>query len=402
MSAHIPGGTPTDPPSAAPAEPDALSLKTEEAAVVAPEPGADAAPADAAVADAPVAEAPVAEAPVADAPAAEAAAGGAPAPGELSPAACGTRLAELFPALFVGPTGQGPFKPIKLRIQADIQARAPGLFSKRTLGIFFSRYTTTGAYLKALAAPGAQRFDLDGQPAGEIAEEHRAAAVEELARRHAIAAERRAAQRRGPPRHDGAPAAAGAEGAAPQAGDAAAAGTAERPPRLDRPPRPQRPARPEGARPDARGPRDAPRRGPLDAPGRAPRDAAQEGPRNGPRDGAPGGPRSGPRNGPRSDSRDGQRRGPHGDRPNRGDFAPRQGGPRADFRADARGTGSAPQRAPEPTLALPADPAQRERALLLRAFEASPLSKANFCALKRMSEADLDSQLAQARAERGR
>jgi hypothetical protein len=82
--------------------------------------------------------------------------------------------------------------------------------------------------------------------------------------------------------------------------------------------------------------------------------------------------------------------------------------PRGDARAHAGHAGphhAAPQRpprVPEPTLALPADPAQRERALLLRAFESSPLSKSNFCALKRMSEAELDTQLAQARAERGR
>ncbi len=50
--------------------------------------------------------------------------------------------------------------------------------------------------------------------------------------------------------------------------------------------------------------------------------------------------------------------------------------------------------------AVPADPAQRERALLLRAFEASPLSKANFCTLKRISEAELDAALVQARSER--
>jgi len=49
---------------------------------------------------------------------------------------------------------------------------------------------------------------------------------------------------------------------------------------------------------------------------------------------------------------------------------------------------------------LPVDPTLRERALLLRAFDSSPLSKANFCALKRMSEAELDALLAQARAER--
>jgi ProP effector len=56
-----------------------------------------------------------------------------------------------------------------------------------------------------------------------------------------------------------------------------------------------------------------------------------------------------------------------------------------------------PEQAPTP---LPADPAQRERALLLRAFEASPLSKANFCTLKRISESELDAALTQARAER--
>ena len=55
----------------------------------------------------------------------------------------------------------------------------------------------------------------------------------------------------------------------------------------------------------------------------------------------------------------------------------------------------------EHAAALPADPAQRERAMLLRAFESSPLSKANFCVLKRISEAELDAALAQARAERG-
>jgi len=115
-------------------------------------------------------------------------------PPELSPAACGARLAELFPALFAPPGAPGPQKPLKLRIQSDIQTRAPGLFSKRVLGIYFSRYTTSTAYLKALAnAP--HRFDLDGLPAGEIAEEHRQAAVEELARRRDVHLARRAAER---------------------------------------------------------------------------------------------------------------------------------------------------------------------------------------------------------------
>jgi ProP effector len=256
------------------------------------------------------------------------------APGGISPAECGARLATLFPALFIAPGAPGPYKPIKLRIHTDIQARAPGEFSKRVLGIFFSRYTTTNAYLKALAAPGAQRFDLDGAPAGEIAEEHRNAAVEEIARRQAIAAERRAMQpprRAPPPQRDQAP-----QTNAPA--DGAATDSRERPPReqfQQRPPRNDR-----EPRRDARPPRGAPP----------------------------------------------QRPSSHAQRPPRRDDASRM-------------QVAAPTQEQAPTT-LPADPAQRERALLLRAFEASPLSKANFCTLKRISEAELDAALAQARSER--
>jgi len=45
------------------------------------------------------------------------------------------------------------------------------------------------------------------------------------------------------------------------------------------------------------------------------------------------------------------------------------------------------------------DAGRRERALLLRAYESSTLTRANFCALKRMTEADLEALLAQARQE---
>jgi sRNA-binding protein len=252
---------------------------------------------------------------------------------ELSPAACGARLAELFPALFTAPGAPGPAKPIKLRIHADIQARAPGVFTKRMLGIFFSRYTTSNAYLKALSiAP--HRFDLDGQPAGEIAAEHRQAATDELARRHALAAERRAAQRPAPRRD-----ATAAEGEpAPGAK------------------RETRPERQPGRRPDA-----------------APRPAAQ-----------PLRPR-------RND----------GPRPERGSGAPPspQSPPSAWPPRHPQRPTQAREAAPPAT--LPADPAQRERAMLLRSYESSPLSKANFCALKGMTEAALDAALAQAQAERG-
>lgn len=108
----------------------------------------------------------------------------------LSPAAVAALLAEHFPALF----GAGRALPIKLRIQADIQQRTPGLFSKKALSIFLHRYTTSTAYLKALAvAP--HRLDLDGAPAGEVDEVHRQAAAAEAERRKQLFEERRAAER---------------------------------------------------------------------------------------------------------------------------------------------------------------------------------------------------------------
>jgi len=112
--------------------------------------------------------------PAAEAGAASAAPAAQPA---MSPAECAQRLAALFPALFAGAP-----KPLKLRVHADIQARAPGVFPRAVLSAFMRRHTGSTAYLNAVAR-GAQRFGLDGEPAGEIAAEHRQAALDELARR---------------------------------------------------------------------------------------------------------------------------------------------------------------------------------------------------------------------------
>jgi ProP effector len=136
-----------------------------------------AAPADSAATEAQASDTPVVDATEASAaPAAKT---------EISPAATGARLAELFPALFTGPA-----KPFKLRIQVDIQERAPGEFSKQALSAFFRRHTGTTPYLIAVSQ-GTQRFDLDGQPVGELTEEHRQVATDELARRRAITKARR-------------------------------------------------------------------------------------------------------------------------------------------------------------------------------------------------------------------
>ena len=98
---------------------------------------------------------------------------------QATAADCAEQLKQRFPALF-----GGAIKPLKLRIQADIQERAPGVFGKPALSAFFRRYTGSTGYLLAMTR-STHRFDLDGQPAGEIADEHKQAAVEELARRRA-------------------------------------------------------------------------------------------------------------------------------------------------------------------------------------------------------------------------
>ena len=98
-------------------------------------------------------------------------------PAEMSPAACAEKLKQLAPALF-----SGAVKPLKLRIQVDIQERAPGMFTKQALSAFFRRHTGSTSYLLAVAK-GTHRFDLDGQPSGEITDEHRKVANDELTRR---------------------------------------------------------------------------------------------------------------------------------------------------------------------------------------------------------------------------
>lgn len=173
-SNEFPAAAPDLTPAVSPAEAPMAETVTAETVAAA---GTDAAPAentpaaDAAAADAPV----VAAAPKAVIP-------------DMSPAACAQQLKTRFPALFSGAP-----RPVKLRIQADIQARVPGVFTKQVLSAFLRRHTGTTAYLIALTK-ASQRFDLDGQPAGEISDEHRQAAHEELQRRRGVHDERRAAE----------------------------------------------------------------------------------------------------------------------------------------------------------------------------------------------------------------
>lgn len=311
-----------------------------------------------AAAAAPEADAPAAADAAAAAAAPADAAAGTPRANELSPAQCQAALGELFPALFGA--GSAP-RPLKLRIQSDIQQRAPGRFSRRTLGLFFSRYTTTNAYLKALIA-ATTRFDLEGQPAGEIAAEHRAAAEAELARRLEIREQRIAEQR-------AAVRAQRAERPGPRQ-QATASGSGQAiPPSI------------EGAPADAAAltpPRERAPRRPDQRADRHPQQRADRHPQQ----------RRDPRPQPSPDRRPGARPEP-GQRPPRPSLPDRP--PRTD-RPPRRDPVEARQDPPPRQPAPPRieDPAARERHRLVRDWESSPLSRANFCALKGISEAVLD------------
>ncbi|NRT54512.1 ProQ/FINO family protein [Sphaerotilus uruguayifluvii] len=269
---------------------------------------------------------------------------------DMSPAECARQLRERFPALF-----DGPARPLKLRIQADIKERAPGVFSRATLSAFLRRHTNTTAYLVALTK-AASRTDLDGQPAGDISDEHRTVAQQELDRRRALHQERRAQEAKQQRESR--------RGAAPQ-GEAAAGEPAREPreprePREARPPRAPRPPRGEGRPPrearDSREPR---------APGSRP---------------------------PRQD-RDAQPRPPRGERPERQDR------PARPPRDEAARAAAAPVRQEAPVERVQDDPQRRERAQLLRDFERSSLKRSSFCVLRGVPEDQLDVLLEQARRE---
>ena len=275
---------------------------------------------------------------------------------EMGSAACLALLQQHFPALF---PHQGPYRPLKLRIQADIQARVPGVFTRKALSITLHRHTTSTAYLRGLVS-SSHRFDLDGQEAGELADEHRAAAKTELDRRQALMAERRAAERA---------AARAAQGQAPKARGPVSLNEATGQPSdtaelQQRHERQERPHKSEPRRHDTRSPR------PSSRPQRPRRDDAF---------------------GSRSQ---GQARPSRSDGP-RSDVRGESGSPAR--RANTSELNTRQVQAPHPAFT---DPAQRDRQNLLRAWETTGLTKRNFCTLKGLSESDFDGQIALAQQER--
>jgi len=79
-------------------------------------------------------------------------------------------LYETFPLCFIA---EGETKPLKIGLFQDLAERLAddSKVSKTQLRIALRRYTSSWRYLKGLKS-GAQRLDLDGQPCGELEQEH--------------------------------------------------------------------------------------------------------------------------------------------------------------------------------------------------------------------------------------
>lgn len=150
-------------------------------------------------------------------------------------------LAERFPHCF---SAEGEARPLKIGIFQDLVDRVAGEMnlSKTQLRSALRLYTSSWRYLYGVK-PGATRVDLDGNPCGELDEQH----VEHARKQLEEAKARVQAQR--------------AEQQAKKREAAAAAGEKEDAPRRERKPRPTTPRRKEGAerKPRAQKPVEAPK-----------------------------------------------------------------------------------------------------------------------------------------------
>jgi ProP effector len=83
--------------------------------------------------------------------------------------------------------------PLEIGIDKQLIARMPEL-ERKTVRIALGLHTNSTRYLKAMAKATA-RFDLDGNPAGEVPQAHRSHATEALRERFKKEADLRKAQR---------------------------------------------------------------------------------------------------------------------------------------------------------------------------------------------------------------
>jgi ProP effector len=83
-------------------------------------------------------------------------------------------------------------QPLAIGIHKAIKARLPDL-GEGKLRMALKGYTASTKYLKAIAN-GKQRFDLDGNPVGDVTAEQRQQALETIKERFRKAAERKKAE----------------------------------------------------------------------------------------------------------------------------------------------------------------------------------------------------------------
>ncbi len=83
-------------------------------------------------------------------------------------------------------------QPLSIGIHKAIKLHLPDL-GETSLRMTLKGYTASTKYLKAIAN-GKQRFDLDGNPAGEVTAEQRQQALETIKERFRKAAERKKAE----------------------------------------------------------------------------------------------------------------------------------------------------------------------------------------------------------------
>ncbi|MDY0972314.1 RNA chaperone ProQ [Siccibacter turicensis] len=144
-------------------------------------------------------------------------------------------LAERFPRCF---SAEGEARPLKIGIFQDLVTRVEGELnlSKTQLRSALRLYTSSWRYLYGIKA-GATRVDLDGNPCGELEEQHVEHARQQLEEAKARVSAQRAQQ----------------QAKKREAAAAAGEGSAENAPRRERKPRPAAaPRRKEGAERPAR------------------------------------------------------------------------------------------------------------------------------------------------------
>ena len=104
----------------------------------------------------------------------------------IEPRALLQRLQQAFPAF-------RDCKPLALKIDASIAERMPDV-DRKSLRAALRMHTASTRYLKAVER-SQQRFDLDGQPAGEVTEEQRTHASTTLKERFAAVAKQQKEKR---------------------------------------------------------------------------------------------------------------------------------------------------------------------------------------------------------------